>query len=230
MEKPNLNVYWIGTTGLLASWFTIGINNLPPESIKNTNVRIHLFGSAMTCLACAINIYASPNTYKPKNKILHTYIGRIGVISSVIGMSAGLHRIYSLYKETKEINGQMIGLSVAGISQIYCTIKLAYNIKKAKELQLIENKSDEIKNKIKKYYSNHIEFAHMLYFGSCIGPFWVRIFDPDEKQLGMLGRFLKDKFNVSDNVIGFMAIGFTQLASAFLVTNSLRCLKQKGSF
>ena len=161
----NVNIYWLGATGLLSSWFVIGGKSLPAHILKRNDTRIHLFGSALTAMSCCLNIYGIPGSYTKKYRYLHTYIGKIGLIASFVGATAGLARITSVYIENGyQLDGMIVGLGYTGIYQLYCTYKVYTNINKF----LTKNSKDTINSgsdnsEKKDYLPQHVKYAHYLF-------------------------------------------------------------------
>ena len=225
-QSKNINIYWISATGLLASWFTFGIKYMPPYVFKRTDTRIHLFGSALTAITCTINTLSPPSTYSPKQRYIHGMLGKIGLIASFIGITGGMIRIYSLYKETKEINGGMIGLTYAACAQAYYTFKVAKTATAMKELKE-STKSEEYTKKMKELRAEHIRWTHNLFYGACLGPFWTRALDPEEVPIGAVAKKIQDITGLSDTVMLVLRITGIAMIPGFMVSQAERCLETK---
>ena len=215
----------MGATGLLTSWFTFGIKHMPPYVFKRTDTRIHLFGSALTALSCIINTANVPQSYSPKLRFLHSYIGRIGCIASFIGIMGGLTRIYSIYKETGTINGQMFGLTYAAMMQAYYTYKLATAAKQMRELKESKEENENYAKDMKELAEIHIDFAHNLFYGACIGPFLTRALDPQEVPLGAVAKAVQDITGLPDAAMTVISMAGTALIPTFMISNAQKCLK-----
>ena len=219
----NVNAYWITATGLLSSWFVFGARSLPPYILKRWDTRIHLFSSALTALSCSINLYGIPSSYSIKYRNIHKYIGTIGLIASLVGATAGMARLISIFFDNnKQISAQIAGLGYVGIYQVITTYKVYSNIKKFK------NNNEKNGKKID-YQTAHIRNAHILFYGACLGPFWVRALDPNEIPMGKLAKLFQDTFKIPDTVMIALQIGGIMFMPTFLIKNSMRCFKQ-GQF
>ena len=197
---------------------------MPSYIFERYDTRFHLCGSALTALACCMNHVQPPQSYTSKYRYLHTYIGRIGVIASFTGVTAGLIRLYAIYKESGKISNQILGLTSVGLIQSYWTFKLAVSIRKAKELWQNKDKPDsDLVKKSKQYLSDHKRYSTLLFYGACLGPFWTRAFDPEEIPIGALAKKFQDITGLSDTIMTFVQIAGIIRINQLMISGANRC-------
>lgn len=252
----NVTVYWIFATMSLLSWFAFGIPKLTandPNILKSVIVVAHLAASLCTTIACIFNHWRTPNVLGQKWKIIHVYFGRFGVYCSVVGGVCGMWRVvHAWFAEGKEFN---VILMLVGAWQITCSVQLFRHIRRAKlrvepsanvtaphEIHLLSARVDghvsenslrvDIRENSPSEHSlsQHVYYAHALFYTACLGPLWARLFNVHEKGMGTYGRIvMRNYLALSEGTCFVIFVSAQVLLPNILMRGSL-IAKRKGAF
>ena len=111
------------------------------------------------------------------HKVLHRWLGRIGLYFSLLGALFGL---ITIWFERKIVVGQAIGLSNLGVGQTYFTIKSYKTIRAVLEYRKLNfggsypPPTEEQRKEEVKLNGKHKGAAINLWV-FCLGPVWIRI-------------------------------------------------------
>jgi hypothetical protein len=139
----NLNLYWLGFTGL-GIWFLF-IRSLPlliqsHVILQDGAFASHLLGAYTIYLACIFNTMFTPSTLNGKARPFHLVIGRIGMIA---GLLAFIFGAACAWWPTRDLPPTTfaIGITAAGAFQVFFQI-LGYRA--IKKYQALKEKIMEI--------------------------------------------------------------------------------------
>jgi hypothetical protein len=129
----NVNIYWIGATGL-AVWFLF--IHAPPyfrthNVLADAPFMFHLIGAYSIYLACVFNTVVTPSI----KRSLHVWVGRVGMILGVFGFLSGLYLCYWPWRLNKPSLDFSIGITIGGVAQVLLQARGYLNIKKFQELR-----------------------------------------------------------------------------------------------
>lgn len=133
---------------------------------------IHLIGVCIISFVCLWNIFHTPS-HGPRYKVIHRWLGRIGMVASLIGASFGL---LTAWFERFTDYGGAIGLSVLGIYQSVYTYYTYTNIRNAIKKRESHGQfpTEEQKQEEMDLIDKHKQAAMGLWV-CCLAPAWFRI-------------------------------------------------------
>lgn len=133
--SKNVNLSWIAATGL-AVWFlfwhapVFWKNRHILQTPRDVVLAVHIVAAGIVYLACAHNCLVTPSVH-PLAKVSHTWIGRLGLLTGIIGFSLGTYLTWSRLTmgggaeavEGSTTLGFSIPITIGGILQIICELR-----------------------------------------------------------------------------------------------------------
>jgi hypothetical protein len=160
----NFNIPWFIATGL-AGWFlaihtpSFWINRQLP--IRDILLAIHISSAGTVYIACAHNSVFTPsfvNMFGVQSKMMHIWVGRIGLIAGILSVSFGMYLTWSRLGLPTENGGTTLGFSIpitiGGICQLiaeyngYFSIRLYQTLRHEIEAKLQQSKEESIDSDI----------------------------------------------------------------------------------
>lgn len=188
----NINPFW-AVTSCLAVWFLFV--HAPAFwkqrqilQIRDILLGLHIVAAGtiyMTCLHnCVVTPFMSPTAF-----FLHTWVGRVGLVSGVISFATGAYMAWSrLTTDPTVVGGVTLGFSIpitiGGILQILCEVKGYQAIREYREIhtQLSSTKatsssttSDKLKQQQHDALCQHIGWMINLFVMACSIPAGIRL-------------------------------------------------------
>lgn len=138
-------------------------------------MKTHLVGSCIISFACLWNFFHTPS-HGQTYRVIHRWVGRIGLVSSIIGAVFG---IITAWFERKVDFGLAIGLTVLAFMQTYYTIASYITIRAAIQKRRMNElastpTTEEQKEEEEKLIGKHKDAVVRLWI-TCIAPAWFRI-------------------------------------------------------
>lgn len=133
---------------------------------------IHFIGSCIISFVCLWNLFHTPS-HGPRYKVVHRWLGRIGLIASVFGATFGL---LTTWFERFDSYGSSIGLSVLGLYQLFFTYLSYKTIRGAIKKRDLNGKfpTEEQQQEVNDLIDNHKKAVIGLWM-CCLAPAWFRV-------------------------------------------------------
>ena len=137
---------------------------------------IHLISSFIISFVCLWNVFHTPS-HGEMYKVIHRWLGRVGLIFSIFGALFGLIAVWFVRKVDM---GQSIGLSILAIGQVYWTIKSYLTIRRVLEYRKLNFggihsvPTEEQRHEEVELIGKHKQAAINLWV-FCLAPVWIRV-------------------------------------------------------
>ncbi|KAL1520252.1 hypothetical protein AB1Y20_023722 [Prymnesium parvum] len=160
----NATAFWCAGAGLTLFWFGLKApaKLREHEHALSPAFRAHLLCSGVTSCVCMWNLCFSPSQ-GPLLAAIHKRLGRLGVATSLLGLSAGY---VAAWTDEGVPRPTAAGLSAVGALQLYFTLAGVRHVRLAQHAL-----GDERKRHLEK----HAQAMNALFFGACLGPAWFRL-------------------------------------------------------